>query len=381
MRFGRFFWFLMFSLSIVFCVVTWTVPFNEIYNVPNTVVGNNCANNFGPLVNIKYDENEHKMDFMLLNTIKLHSVNTFKDSKYVYLGGDTLGFSFNGDGVLVVSNNGLGESVDELQAGDIIKSINGIPITKVSQIGEILNKEVLDTIDVKIVRKQEYLDKKLKPTYDAISKKYKLGIWARDEMSGIGTLTYINAETGRFGALGHPIVEPVTKTALQAKDGEVHKCMVLGVRKGQRGVPGELKGIFVRGNSSVGSIDKNCENGIYGNVDLANDFLKARQLIEVGGRMEARPGKAFIYSCIDGKNIRPYEIEIIKTNYQGTSDSKNLVFKITDKRLLDATGGIVQGMSGSPIVQNEKLIGAVTHVFVNDPTKGFGIYIDTMLLE
>ena len=386
MKFSKIFFFSIFIVTLIFSYICWNVPFGDIYDLPNHLVVDNTSTedvaDFGSLINANYNENTNTVDIMLLNTVKLNSVEAIT-KKQVYLGGQTVGFSYYGDGVLVVSNNGLDVSSQELEAGDIIKSINNTPIARVSKITEILNQE--DTkgqeVLVKIVRNDKEIEKRLKPAYDVLTKKYKLGIWAKESFSGIGTLTFIDPETGRFGALGHPIQDQSTSTAIDVSSGTVQKCSVLGVKRATRGTPGEIRGVFVRSKSEMGSLDKNCEYGIYGNLNLDNEIFDDNYLIDVGGRLTTKPGKAYIYSSIDGKNVRRYEIEIIKTNYQGASSPKNLVFKVADDRLLDITGGIVQGMSGSPIVQDGKLIGAVTHVFVNDPTKGFGIYIDNMLTQ
>ncbi len=386
MRFNKVFLFSLFILSIMFTYVCWNVPFSDIYDLPrHLVVDENTQDkvaDFGSLVNANYNEDTNTVDIMLLNTVKLHSVEAVAN-KHVYLGGQTVGFSYYGDGVLVVSNNGLDVSNQELEAGDIIKSINNIPITRVSKIAEILNQESAkgQEVLVKIVRKDKEIEKRLKPAYDVLTKKYKLGIWAKESFSGIGTLTFVDPETGRFGALGHPIQDQSTSAVIDVSQGNLQKCSIVGVKRATRGSPGEIRGVFVRSNSELGTLDKNCEYGIFGNLNLDNSNYNASDLIEVGGRLTAKPGKAYIYSCLDGKNVRRYEIEIIKTNYQGASSPRNLVFKVTDDRLLDITGGIIQGMSGSPIVQDGKLIGAVTHVFVNDPTKGFGIYIDNMITQ
>ncbi|MBQ7307293.1 MAG: hypothetical protein IJW82_02090 [Clostridia bacterium] len=160
----------------------------------------------------------------------------------------------------------------------------------------------------------------------------------------------------------------------------MYNCNVIGVTKGYKGNPGELKGLFFQGKDSQGIIDKNMEYGVYGQIN-DDSILKNSEELKVGGRFVARPGKAKIRACIDGTESKDYDVEIIKTNYQSASNDKSMVIKVTDKELLRKTGGIVQGMSGSPIIQNNKVIGAITHVFVNDPTKGFGIYLDWMLNE
>lgn len=387
MKLGKICFYTAIFICLISALVCWLVPFDEIFNVPDEVIVNNntlhneAKSNFGSLVTTRYNEKSDTVDFLLFDTVKIHSVNAINVGDKVYLGGDTLGFSYNGKGVLVIAK---GENADEnIMAGDIIKSINGAEIDSVNKITEILNKNEENNFEVtaKIVRKGNNIETKLKPAYDTYTRKYKLGIWAKESISGIGTLTFIDPNTGRFGALGHPILEPSTNTILDVGEGKVHKCCVLGVKRAIRGNPGELKGVFVRSNQEMGTVDKNCDYGMYGNLNLENKMFQNKQLIEVGGRLTAHPGKAQIYSSLDGKTIRAYDIEIIKTNFQSAQSPKNLIFKVTDNRLIETTGGIVQGMSGSPIVQDGKLIGAVTHVFVNDATKGFGIYIDNMIQQ
>lgn len=370
-----------FCVAITFAVCCWTRPFDDVYDMPQNLVVNSedYSEPISALVQSKYNKESNTVDFLLLNTLKIHSVNA-TETRQVYLGGDIWGFDYDGKGVLVVSNKGLGEANTELLAGDVIIGIDESEVNCVADIAKALNsKGENQEVSVKLVRDAERIEKFVKPKYDSLTKRYKLGVWAQEGLNGVGTVTYIDAQTGRFGALGHPIVEPNSQAIFDVDSGKAQKCVVLGVKKADRGSPGEIRAILPRTKSEVGIVDKNCETGIYGTVDLSSFVDAGRQKVELGGRLTAKPGKATIYSCIDGKNIRPYEIEIIKTNFQGAGKQKNLVFRVTDDILLKTTGGIVQGMSGSPIVQNGKLIGAITHVFVNDPTKGFGIYIDNMV--
>ncbi len=198
---------------------------------------------------------------------------------------------------------------------------------------------------------------------------------------GVGTLTFINPNTLRFGALGHAIADADTKENFDVKSGELYKCNVIGVKMGKRGIPGEIMGLFVPGRNEQGTIDKNNDYGVFGNVFENSEFLNDDKLMPIGGRLTAKPGKAKILTTIDGNNIESFDIEIIKTNYGGGANSKSMVIRVTDEDLISRTGGIVQGMSGSPIIQDGKIVGAVTHVFVNDPKKGFGLYLDWMLNE
>lgn len=313
------------------------------------------------------------------------SNNTFNTSisasaNEVILGGQTVGFDYQGDGVLVVSKQkDYQRKKDYILVGDIIKSINNINIYSSQDISSILNAEnsLGKELDVCVKRNNKIINLKITPELDVFSNSYKLGVWVKDNVSGIGTITYINPKTGKFGALGHAIVDGSTGKILDVKEGKVYDCSIVGIAKGARGAPGELHGVISK-RVELGMVEKNTDFGIYGTIENEN-FKETNKLIRVGGRNLVRPGKAVIYSCIEGGKIKSYDIQIIKTNYQSISDEKSLVFKVTDKRLIEKTGGIVQGMSGSPIVQDGKLVGAVTHVFLNDSTKGFGLYIDWMM--
>ncbi len=381
MKIHRFFVYMSFCVAIVFAICCWTRPFDAVFEMPQNLIVDSTqdAAPISALVQSRYNKEENTVDFLLLNTVKIHSVNATA-AREVYLGGDVMGFDYQGDGVLVVSNKGLGESSDVLLAGDIIKEVDEQAIRCVADITSVLNgKDTKESVSVTVIRNNERIKRVVKPKFDALTRQYKLGVWAKEGLNGVGTVTFVDPDTGRFGALGHPIVEPSSQAIFDVSQGRAQRCVVLGVKKADRGTPGEIRAILPNTKSEVGAVDKNCESGVYGSLDLDAWNTGDRQKVELGGRLVAKPGKAWIYSCIDGKNIRPYEIEVIKTNFQGSGKQKNLVFKVTDEILIKTTGGIVQGMSGSPIVQNGKLIGAITHVFVNDPTKGFGIYIDNMI--
>jgi len=326
----------------------------------------------------------------VLNTSSISNsvLNTSSDYlTQLILGGEAVGFEYQGDGILVLSNNrvatmeGYIENItkEQLTVGDIIHKINGIEVNSAEDISNILNNEEnLGTeVTLTITRKNKELETKVTPVYDLFAKKYKLGVWVKDYINGIGTITYIRPDNGQYGALGHPITESTTGEVLGVKTGKVYNCSIVGIARGSRGVPGELRGAILK-REVLGSVESNNDYGVYGKIE-DEKMIDSGTLIDVGGRATVKPGKAQIYSSIDNGGVQAYDIEIIKTNYQSISNEKSLVFKVTDKELLAKTGGILQGMSGSPIVQNNKLVGAVTHVFINDATKGFGIYIDWML--
>lgn len=337
--------------------------------------------------NLNYKEPEIQFKLFNLIPIKSQKVKIIQDDK-VLVGGNAVGLVLKTEGVLVVGSSSVSTMQGErdvlsegiLQIGDIITQIENETIEDVSSISKIINKEENKNreLNIKGFRKNKEFTTKLKPCYDIKSQNYKLGVWVRDDASGVGTLTYINSNN-RFGALGHPICDSDTKMPIDLKEGKVYNCSVLGVNKGVSGSPGELRGLFMQGRNEQGIIEKNNNYGVFGEINNNSNYLNVLQEMPVGSRVLVKPGKAQIRCCIEDDKIEYFDIEIIKTNYQNYSNDKSMVIRVTDERLIEKTGGIVQGMSGSPIIQNGKLIGAVTHVFVNDPTKGFGVYIDWML--
>lgn len=337
------------------------------------------------------DNNNYlKVDVKLFNFLIVKSFYVNTQEEYLYAGGNAVGIYLNTKGVMLIGNNsiitkdGLVDTLknSELQVGDIILKINDEEIFDINDIIENINLEENKGKPAKItyIRKNKEYETFLKPALDIESNTYKLGIWVKNDASGVGTLTYIK-EDGRFGALGHAINVSNTKQAYEISGGKLYKCNIIGVNKGEKGRAGELKGLFLQGKNAQGDIDKNISTGIYGNISENSSIFECvkNKKYQIGGRFTARPGKAKILCCVSGTEVKEYDIEIIKTNYQNSSKEKSMVIKIVDKELLEKTGGIVQGMSGSPIIQNDKIIGAVTHVFINDSTKGFGLYLDWMM--
>lgn len=327
---------------------------------------------------------------LLVSNIFASNFTVFaEETQYIYAGGNAVGVYLNTKGAMLMGSNsvitkdGLVDVLkdNELQVGDLILKVNDEEICDIEDITNAINKENYngEAVEIEYQRKNKTHTTKITPAKDVQSGKFKLGIWVKNDTTGIGTLTFV-LENNRFGALGHKITDG-NKSSFAIQDGKIYSSNIIDVQKGQKGHPGELKGLFLQGKNAEGSIDKNVSTGVYGNLTNDSELLKdvKTRRYEVGGKATARPGKAKILSCIDGKEVKEYDIEIIKANYQNTSKEKSMVVKITDKTLLEKTGGIVQGMSGSPIIQNGKLIGAITHVFINDPTKGYGIYLDWMI--
>ena len=333
------------------------------------------------------DFDKYIINYKLFNlfNIKRLKVNVLDPDRY-FAGGETLGFSLQSKGVILIggnyilSKNGIERPFENsgLKTGDIITKINGIEITNSQDISKILENFEGGSIRLTVNRSGNIFEVDICPALDSMSNTYKLGLWVKEDAVGIGTLSFVNATTKRFGSLGHSINDSETNECIEVSGGNIYTSKILGIKKGNSGKAGELIGTFNRENV-LGSVDKNCDYGVYGFVDSVESVTKNKTSVDIGGRLSAKPGKAQILSALDGDEIKAYDIEIIKTNFQQSCNEKSMVIRVVDKELIAKTGGIVQGMSGSPIIQDGKLIGAVTHVFVNDATKGFGIYIDWMI--
>lgn len=323
-----------------------------------------------------------------LGMIPLKSVQVQNiDELEVYPGGIPIGVRVNSEGVLVVGysditiNNEKQESPGKLgglEVGDVILRINGIEMENAQDLLKTLKNLDNDVINVDILRNGQNITKviQLKKEND---KDYKIGLWIRDSTAGVGTLTFYDKATGKFGALGHPITDCDTNEKFLIKNGDVVESSIISVRKGEKGCPGELKGIFINENNPNGKIEKNTQSGIFGEINNCNNIIRNSSPMKIGLRNEITEGKAKIITTVDENGPQEFNIEIEKLLNQTVSGSKSMVIKITDPRLLEKTGGIVQGMSGSPIIQNNKIVGAVTHVLINKPDTGYGIYIEWML--
>ena len=301
-------------------------------------------------------------------------------------GGQAVGIKLFMRGVLVVGTSSVQTAGGEVPSpakdagitpGDIILKVNGVEVQDSNHLGTLVSASA-DRVTLTIERSDVSRSVEVYPVTDATDGQKKLGIWARDSTAGVGTVTYYDPSNYIFGALGHPITDVDTGDLLSVKNGEIVDTDIIGVVKGERGTPGELKGVFTS-SQSRGKIYVNSDYGVYGKaVEIPVNPLYPDG-VEIGVRTEVETGEASILSTIDGNGVKAYSCNIIRISTQNAPASRGMVIEVTDPELLEKTGGIVQGMSGSPIIQNGKLIGAVTHVFVNDPTKGYAIYIEWML--
>lgn len=308
-------------------------------------------------------------------------------SKKLSACGNTIGVKIHMNGVLVIgvsevdSINGEKNAPAKqsgIKTGDFIFEVNGSKLTGINDLIRKIEKSKGSKLEVRYRRGNSVYSTNISPIEGANDKKYHIGLWVRDSTAGIGTMTFYDPDTHSFGALGHGITDVDTGVLIPIENGEVIESNIISVRRGEQGNPGELKGIFIENKASFGNILINTDYGIYGK--LASSFNNSQEsFYPIGLRGQVRTGPAFILSNIEGKKIEKFSINIEQVARQSFSGAKGMIIKVTDSRLLNSTGGIVQGMSGSPIIQNGKLIGAVTHVLVNDPTRGYGIFIEWML--
>lgn len=377
------------------------INYGVISSLPDTAIVStddlkflNDKNIFGKVIDasisdIAVDNSEKKTAKMWLKLfgiipIKQIEVEITKGEE-VYVGGIPLGFSIKTDGLLILGNNNIIDefgnktktTIEGIQDGDIIKKINGNTIYDFADVSDAVN-QTENSLTLTVSRNGKELEFDVVPQFDIESGEKKIGLWVKNDANGIGTLTFVKIEDNRFGALGHAITDYETGTQIPVQSGRIYKCNQVGLTKAQKNTPGELRCIFLQGINQKGTIDKNSKFGVFGHVDELSSVVDFNRTAQIGSRLGVRVGKASIISSVSGVR-EEYSIEIIKTSYQPENDDKSFVFRVTDPRLLKLTGGILQGMSGSPILQNGKLIGAITHVFVSDPTKGYGIYADWMV--
>ncbi len=322
--------------------------------------------------------------------VKKMNVKVLPEFK-VIPGGQNIGVRLNTVGVLVVGHHLVGTSNGNvspgekagIQVGDIITAINGKSIQKMSEIGPYVKRsgESHQSLDLKIIRNKQTLHKKLTPVKDKSDSSYRIGLYIRDSAAGVGTMTFYHPDTGKYGALGHVISDMDTKKPIVVNDGQIIGSTVTSIEKGTHGRPGEKLARFNDGEKVLGSIFKNTQYGIFGKLKapMRNGIMDKALPIKLSH--EVKEGPAEILTVVKGEEVKKYDVEIVSSVPQKFPATKGLVVKITDPDLLEATGGIVQGMSGSPIIQDGKVIGAVTHVFVNDPTSGYGVHIEWMLSE
>jgi len=318
-------------------------------------------------------------------------VNVLKDIK-VIPGGQTIGVKLKSAGIMVVGQYSIQAKdgkpispaeISGIRVGDMILKMNGQKLSGVSEVTNLLNKygKEKEDIELEIQRGKQQISIKMTPVLDQKSQAYRLGLYIRDSAAGVGTLTFYDPKTKKYGALGHVITDIDTQEPIPVGDGKILYSDVTSIEKGKNGKPGEKRAIFVDENNVIGNITKNTPFGIFGVLNQNPIHGLLNEPISIAFPEEIEEGPAEILTVIQDQKVERFKIEITKVVQQQYPATKGMVIKVTDKRLLEKTGGIIQGMSGSPIIQNGKLVGAVTHVFVNDPTSGYGSYIEWMLRD
>ncbi|WP_068775305.1 SpoIVB peptidase [Paenibacillus sp. FJAT-26967] len=376
-----------------------TMPVNAMLTVkdPDIVkVNGNARHSFQVNLNepISLQSERHgstEMKLKLFGAIpfKTVKVSVVPDLK-VIPGGQTIGVKIKSSGILVVGHHlvSVGENQkispgeeSKVQVGDLIVSINGKPSTDVSKVSGLVNQagQSKKPLELTVQRGNQKINLSLKPAYDVMDKSYRLGLYIRDSAAGVGTLTFFAPKQNVYGALGHVITDMDTQTPIAVGSGEVVHSSVTSIAKSQNGEPGEKHAQIFRDSKVIGNIEKNTSFGIFGKMEEAPDYSLSHTPIPVAFAEEVKEGPAQIYTVVNGQKVEKFDIEVVHVTKQDYPATKGMVIKVTDKRLLEKTGGIVQGMSGSPIIQNGKMIGAVTHVFVNDPSSGYGCFIEWML--
>ena len=399
----RLLWVFMLCTTIVVLLFV-NVRFSEIYSLPDGFLAtreeveySNQNGLFGNFISASMEQTSQSVStdkttegyitFKLFGFIPIRKVIVVcADEEEVFVGGVPIGINISAKGAIVINEKMVDteegfvetEKSEKFKEGDIIIKINGNEIKSLDELSKYVEQSDEEWFDITFLRKNAIHTAKIRGVIDKTTGKYKLGLWVKDDVSGIGTLTYVNKETQKFGALGHAITE--SENSIPVGEGNVYLCKLVGIDKGETNDPGQLRCMFSKNDKIKGELEKNTRFGVFGKLTDGENLIDENLSSKIGGRLSVSPGKATIVSSISG--IREeYEIEIIKASYQSKADDKSIVFRVKDKRLIELTGGIVQGMSGSPILQNGKLVGAVTHVFTADPTKGYGIYSDWMVLN
>ncbi|TXC93482.1 SpoIVB peptidase [Metabacillus litoralis] len=322
--------------------------------------------------------------------VKKVGVDVLPDFK-VIPGGQSIGVKLNSLGVLVVGHHQINTAegkkspgeIAGVEVGDIITNINGTKIEQMSDVTPYIQDagKTGKPLDLVLKREDEEIKTKLYPLKDENDRSFRIGLYIRDSAAGIGTMTFYDPKSKKYGALGHVISDMDTKKPIVVEDGQIVRSTVTSIEKGSNGNPGEKLARFSGDRKIIGNITRNSAFGIFGelNQDMNNGVMDKAMPIALSN--EVKEGPAKILTVVDNDKVEEFEVEVVSSVPQKFPATKGMVIKITDKRLLDKTGGIVQGMSGSPIIQNGKVIGAVTHVFVNDPTSGYGVHIEWMLNE
>ncbi|MCP3032962.1 SpoIVB peptidase [Halobacillus sp. A1] len=323
--------------------------------------------------------------------VKKTEMQHVKDIRLVP-GGQSVGVELQTKGVLVVGHHLVSEDKNkqtspgeyaDIQVGDILLKGNGKELNHMEDLSTVVAESGENDKEIKfdVKRGEETFQATIKPEVNPKEDKYQIGLYVRDSAAGIGTMTFYDPETKKYGALGHVIADMDTKKPIEIHEGTIVNSRVTSIQKGNQGVPGEKRAEFSLTDDRMGTITKNSSFGVFGELEQAIKNDKYSEGLPIALDEEIKEGPAEIMTVLNGEDLQSFDVEIVRNMPKDSPVTKGMIVKITDPELLDKTGGIVQGMSGSPIIQDGKIIGAVTHVFVNDPTSGYGVHIEWMLEE
>jgi stage IV sporulation protein B len=333
------------------------------------------------------------VEFRLFGIIPLRqlTVNVLPEIKLLP-GGHSVGIKLHSEGVLVVGHHLVNSSSISaspakdagIEMGDVILYIDGVRLDDANQVADIINRQgkAGRTLTFVLKRANRQLTTEVTPLLCRETGRHRIGLYIRDSAAGVGTMTFYDPKSGVYGALGHVITDVDTNQAIEVRGGKIVKANIVSIKTARRGQPGEKTGIFQEDQDIVGSIEKNCVFGIFGRLTNINTAPGSyTRPMPIALMSQVQTGPAEILTVVEGEKIEKFDIEIQRVYSQSSPSDKGMVIRIVDERLLEVAGGIVQGMSGSPIIQNNRLVGAVTHVFVNDPSRGYGIFVEWMIQE
>lgn len=307
-------------------------------------------------------------------------------------GGQSVGVLLHSEGVIVVGQSIVEDTEGHkfnpareagVEVGDIILKVNGLVVTSDEQVAKMVDQsgKAGKDLDLLVKRKGHLFKASVKPILCRETNRFRVGLYIRDSAAGVGTLSFYNPNTGKYGALGHIITDSDTSQPIDVNDGKIVRASIQGIQAGKKGMPGEKIGMFINEKDFSGNIEKNTKFGIYGTLSnpLSNPLYKTPLPVALADQVKLGPAE--MLTVLDGEKIEKFAVEVKRILPQTLPDSKGLIIEVVDPRLLSRTGGIIQGMSGSPLIQNGRVIGAITHVFINDPTRGYGCLIEWMLME
>ncbi|HBQ64173.1 MAG TPA: SpoIVB peptidase [Clostridiales bacterium] len=360
-------------------------------SIPSSITifqGENADSQLKKLPGIELENDQEGMSVKWLGLFRLKKVNvSVVPDQYLMACGNVAGVKMEIDGLLVISLSDVeiqgGASVNPakdagIRTGDRITGAQGQELHNAQDLLGLVKGSNGTTLSLDVMRLGTKLTLEVKPERAAGDGQYHIGVWIRDSAAGIGTITYYDPETLDFGALGHGISDIDTKELVPLKRGKIFEAAIISIKKGMPGSPGELSGVFMEDWGPVGTVEENMECGIYGSLEPAKRGSLEGRPCPLGSPGAVREGNAVILSDIAGAGVTSYDVQILKIIRDPVSGKKSISLQVSDEDLLAVTGGIIQGMSGSPIIQDGRLVGAVTHVFVNDPQRGYGILIERM---